>query len=77
MKESRSEAMKRKRGLILIEIIRNKEGLTLFDLAERLNCEPHAISGRITELKRQKLIMADGRRLNRKGNTCSIYFACI
>lgn len=46
----------------IYEEICNNGGITLKEIADKWGCPPNCISGRITELRKKKYIVADGKR---------------
>lgn len=63
------------RQRILQLLIDHKEGLTLFDLCDRMHRLPNQISGRLTELVADNQIYYMGRRANEEGRIGRVYFA--
>ena len=59
---------------ILSEATRNGFNMTLFEVAAALHRPDHWVSGRFTELKKDKLIVKTEKRLNPKsGKLCWAY----
>jgi DNA-binding MarR family transcriptional regulator len=56
----------------VLNCIRNSEGLTCNEIAEKLGATPNEISGRCSELKRNGEIRKSGTRLTRSGNPAAI-----
>lgn len=50
-------------------------GLTCEEIARQLDKPVHSISGRISELKKQRKIKEVGTTKNSNGSTCSVYAA--
>lgn len=57
-----SSRSKRRAQLAVFEIIRQRGGATLKEIAAELDTLPNCISGRITELKKAGVVIARGRR---------------
>tara|TARA_R100001244_G_C5140148_1_gene127695 strand:- start:208 stop:516 length:309 start_codon:yes stop_codon:yes gene_type:complete len=65
-----------RRGLCLV-LIHNagSKGLTVHELAKLLETTPNAVSGRLTELKREGLISKIGTRPTPTGAKAAVYVA--
>lgn len=55
----------------ILDLLRDRGPMTLFELAAAMAIEPHRISGRITELKRDLLIERTGERRQNPKTGCS------
>lgn len=55
----------------ILELLRDRGPMTLFEVAAAMQIEPHRISGRITELKRDGLIQRTGDRRQNPATGCS------
>ena len=53
--------MESDRAKVYQEIVSN-DGITLKEIADKWGCPPNCISGRITELKNDGFIIADGKK---------------
>lgn len=57
-------------------VVAGRTGVTLDELAEQMRVEPNKISGRITELKKQGLVIhTKARRMTRAGSTAAVIVA--
>ena len=65
-----------RRALCLCAIFQvGSNGLTVHELAELLKTTPNAVSGRLTELKREGLIYKIGTRPTPTGGNAAVYVA--
>jgi len=56
----------------VLNCIRNSDGLTCNEIAEKLGLTPNQVSGRCSELKRDGKIHEAGKRLTKSGCTAAI-----
>lgn len=45
----------------------------VYDIAEKLNLPVNSVSGRLTALSNRQLIVADGYKLNKFNNNCTLW----
>ena len=66
------------RRALCLALIHNaaSQGLTVHELAELLETTPNAVSGRLTELKREGLICKIGTRPTPTGGKAAVYILC-
>lgn len=66
----------RRKSILRCIIDAGAYGITVDEISERLGVPPNAISGRVTELKRQGLCRhTDARRRTRAGSSASVIVA--
>lgn len=62
----------RESDILNVALVLNRP-VSLDDISLRLGCQPHEISGRISELKRKQILVVHSKGTNQKGNPCAFY----
>ena len=60
--------------LVINTLSKHKNGLTNLELADKLNKPINEVTGRISELKRKKLVIENGTKINKNSGKLNTVF---